>query len=131
MRRTLMAIAVSLLPTAAFAASTGTGSNGQARLAPGFACDMRALTTAQRAEHAQLARDLVAAVKARRELPNGYAFRFAADRWLPTARWAELERRCCPFFAFELASAADGGAVWLRITGRPGVKGFLKSELGF
>jgi hypothetical protein len=120
MRRTLVAMAMSLLPTAAFAASAGAG----------FACDMRALTSEERTEHALLARELVAAVEQRRELANGYAFRLAADRWLSTARWAELERRCCPFFAFELTSAADRGAVWLRITGKPGVKAFLKTELG-
>lgn len=120
MKRALMTLWMSLLPAAAFAGGNGAG----------FACDMRALTKEQRTEHAGLARELVASVRERHELPNGYAFRFAADRWLPTARWAELERRCCPFFAFELSSAADGGDVWLKITGKPGAKPFLESELG-
>jgi hypothetical protein len=111
---------MTLLPAMALAANAG----------PPLACDMRALTGEQRAEHATLARQLFTSVLEQKELPNGYAFRLAPGRWLDTARWADLERRCCPFFAFELSAAADGGALWLRITGQPGVKAFMKEELG-
>lgn len=120
MRKTLMAFVLSLVPVAAFAAGTGSS----------FACDMRALTTEQRTVHARLARELFAAVKTQRELPNGYAFRLASDRWLDAARWVDLERRCCPFFAFELTAAPDGGDSWLRVTGKPGAKAFMKAEFG-
>ena len=120
MRNMLMALWMSLVPAAALAAGSGAG----------FSCDMRAMTSEQRAEHAQLARAVFAAVTEQRELPNGYAFRLAADRWLDAARWADLERRCCPFFAFELTAAADRGAMWLRVTGKKGVKEFMKAELG-
>ena len=120
MRNTWLALWMSLVPATALAASQGAG----------FSCDMRAMTKEQRAEHAQLAHAVFAAVNERRELPNGYAFRFAAERWLDAARWADLERRCCPFFAFELAAAADGGAMWLRVTGKQGAKEFMKAELG-
>lgn len=122
MKSTLIALWMSLVPAAGFAAGPGPG--------PALACDMRALTKEQRTEHARLAREMFAAVQERKELANGYAFRFAAERWLETARWADLERRCCPFFAFELSTAADGGALWLRVTGMPGVKAFMKEELG-
>ena len=64
------------------------------------------------------------------ELANGYAFRLPAERWLAVARWAELERKCCPFFAVELSAAPDRGPVWLRITGAAGVKAFMKEEMG-
>ena len=120
MRNTLMAMWMSLAPAVGLAAGDGAG----------FACDMRAMTKEQRTEHAQLARELFAAVKEQRELKDGYAFRLPAERWLDTARWADLERRCCPFFAFELTSARDGGALWLRVTGKPGVKAFMRAELG-
>jgi hypothetical protein len=36
-----------------------------------------------------------------------------------------LERRCCPFLAFELRSEAEGGDVTLRIGGRAGVREFV------
>ena len=96
----------------------------------GFVCDMRALTKGERAEHARLGRRLIESIQERHELPDGYAFRLAADRWSMVARWAELERKCCPFFAFQLEAAAERGPLWLRITGRTGVKTFMKEELG-
>src|SRR5262252_5148774 len=96
----------------------------------GFACDLNALTKDERARHAALAAELFAAVEERRELADGYALRLPAERWLDAARWAELERKCCPFFAFDLTAAAERGPLWLRITGRAGVKAFMKEEMG-
>src|SRR5689334_22420737 len=122
MRGVLMAVGMSLLSAVGVASGADHGA--------GYACDMRAMTKEQRVEHARLAHELFAAVEEQRELANGYAFRLAADRWLDTARWADLERRCCPFFAFELTAPSDGGALWLRITGKKGVKEFMKTELG-
>ena len=119
MRTTLLALLFALFPTLALA------SNGA-----GFACDLHALTNDERARHAALAAELFGAIEHRRELPDGYALRLPADRWLAAAQWADLERKCCPFFAFELAATAEHGPLWLRITGRPGVKAFMKAELG-
>src|SRR5262249_25693712 len=59
----------------------------------GFACDMRALTKAERTQHGALARELFAAVLEKRELEDGYALRLPSERWLDTAKWAELERK--------------------------------------
>ena len=95
-----------------------------------FACRLNAFSAAQRTEHAALARELFPAVEETHELPGGYAFRLAAGRWTDVARWVDLERRCCPFFSFELTASPDSGPVWLRITGRPGVKAFMKEEFG-
>jgi hypothetical protein len=44
------------------------------------------------------------------------------------ARWASYERRCCPFFVFELELGPDEGPLWLRVTGGPGIKEFIWSE---
>jgi hypothetical protein len=59
-----------------------------------------------------------------RELSDGYAFRFpGGDDW--AARLLDyivFERRCCRFFAFELAFEPDQGAIWLRVRGPEGVK---------
>src|SRR5438034_1441692 len=46
------------------------------------------------------------------------------------AEFIELERRCCPFFRFELEVQDEGRAAWLRLTGRMGVKQFIAAELG-
>ena len=95
-----------------------------------FACNMRAMTPAERTQHAALSHQLLRGVQEKRELPNGYALRLSPDQWLPAARWSALERNCCPFFAFGLACDANGGPVWLRITGAPGAKAFLREEFG-
>ena len=66
-----------------------------------------------------------------RELPDGYAVRFPSDPTLfvQVAEWITLERRCCSFLAFGLDwSERDG--VLLRLTGGPGVKRFLDTQLG-
>ena len=107
-----------LAPTVALAANTP------------FACDLRALSPAERARHAELAREWFGAVRAKRELADGYAVELPPAMWLPAAQWADLERRCCPFFAFELRAAGNGGPLWLRITGPPGAKAFMREGFG-
>ena len=91
-----------------------------------FACNMAALTKTERATHRELTQRLLGAVEERRELQSGYAFRLPAKTLLTAAQWVSLERRCCPFFAFELVLAKD--ALWLRISGAKGIKEFLRAE---
>jgi len=38
------------------------------------------------------------------------------------------ERRCCPFFDLSLRLDREGGPMWLELTGREGVKEFIKAE---
>ncbi len=38
------------------------------------------------------------------------------------------ERLCCPFFDLALRIDREGGPVWLRLTGRKGVKDFITTE---
>lgn len=70
------------------------------------------------------------AVQEVQELPDGYAFRYAADEstWMNVARFVELERRCCAFLFFTL-ELEERGSVWLRLTGREGVKEFIATQL--
>jgi hypothetical protein len=65
------------------------------------------------------------------ELPNGYAFRFRPGgvSLVELADWVESERRCCPFFDLAIEAEREGGPVWLKITGREGVKQFITAEL--
>ncbi len=95
-----------------------------------FACNMAALTKAERATHHQLSHRLLASVEEQRELRNGYAFRMPAKTFPTAAHWVSLERRCCPFFAFELQLAQDGGPMWLKVTGSQGIKQFIRAEFG-
>lgn len=67
-----------------------------------------------------------------RELDDGYAFRFsgsdaAAGRLLA---FTLEERRCCPFFTFELAFEPNEGHLWLRLRGSAAIKDFVASGWG-
>jgi len=94
-------------------------------------CDPDALPVAERESHQASAERLFAAVREKRELPDGYAFRLPAEAAMlrQAAAYIADERLCCPFFRFEIAIEPEGGLLWLRITGGAGVKEFLAAEL--
>jgi hypothetical protein len=96
-----------------------------------FACNLRAFTAAERVSHARTGRRLWDAVIERREVEHGYAFRLPAGELITAAEWIRLERRCCPFFDFELRQGRDGGALWLHVLGGDGIKTFIRAEFGF
>ena len=95
-----------------------------------FRCNLNAMNPAARQRHAALGRQLWSAVRERTELPNGYAFRLDADRISPAlvTEWMAMEQKCCPFFNFQLEMQPERGPVWMRLTGAPGVKDFIRLE---
>jgi hypothetical protein len=96
-----------------------------------FACNIRALTPAQRTRHFdQLGPALRGRRTAVRELENGYEFTFAGDPKTVAmlTEWAVQERLCCPFFAIALQFEPEGGAVHLQLTGRKGTKDFIRVD---
>lgn len=95
-----------------------------------FACNMKALSRDERAVHQKLSKALLGAVQQQAELGNGYGFRLPAGSLVTAARWVSLERRCCPFFAFEIILAKGDGPLWLRVTGSEGIKAFIRAEFG-
>ena len=61
---------------------------------------------------------------------DGYRREFDDEAILPkVAEWIALKHRCCPFLAFSLHVNSSNLA--LELSGRTGVKDFLKAELGF
>jgi len=96
-----------------------------------IACVMDALTVDERKRRAELFSKISEQAQETQELPDGYAVRFAPDTttWMRLAEFITFERRCCPFLAFSLNAEDENGAMWLRITGRQGVKEFLAAEL--
>ena len=70
------------------------------------------------------------AVTSTRELPNGYAFGLDGARASvkDVATFVEFERRCCPFFDFHVEWRRDNGPVTLQLTGREGIKEFIRAE---
>ncbi len=95
------------------------------------ACDMNAFTPEQRLRYNEVSSHLRQATEEAKELSNGYAFRYNTneDTWMKAAEYVDLERRCCPFFAFALERESGSGAVWLKLTGREGVKAFLTEQI--
>ncbi|MGH9533456.1 MAG: hypothetical protein ACRD2E_01205 [Terriglobales bacterium] len=67
----------------------------------------------------------------RRELEDGYAFRFPGDAASEgqVFDFIVLERECCRFLSFEVRLAAERGAIWLVTTGPAGVKEFAQAEM--
>ena len=96
-----------------------------------FACDRLALNPEQRKRHFdELGPKLRGLVLQARELPDGYEFQFPADRdtFQLIAEWTAGEHVCCPFFDIDLRLDREGGANWIRLSGRPGAKAFIRSD---
>ncbi len=97
--------------------------------APAFACRLDAFDPEQLPRYMAIRQQIVAAYEDREELTNGYRWRFPLESnlLLTLAEFISLERLCCPFFSFALELEADGGPIWLQLTGREGVKDFLQA----
>ena len=94
-----------------------------------FACNLKAINASERKQHEQRTYKLFTSIEEKNELSDGYAFRLANSVSLrEAAQWVDLESKCCPFFDFQLERRREGGALWLRLTGRPGVKEFIREE---
>ncbi len=78
---------------------------------------------------ADLLKTFQGAVQERKELGDGYAYRFPSDvSWVATlAKVITIERECCPFLRFNLRLEPAEGPIWLELTGPPGTKEFLNS----
>jgi hypothetical protein len=105
--------------------------NNEKKVESPIMCVLGALDARQLARHQELRQQLREKTQEVRELADGYALRLPAENGmiLSVAEFITLERTCCPFFSFELEVGRDEGALWLKLTGRGGVKEFLKSML--
>lgn len=107
------------------------GVNQAPQQAPGFYCNLKALTPEERVRQHELAQAIAGAKLETKELADGYAFRLQAEKVSVTdlAEWVTVERKCCPFFDFEISLGRDNGALWLKLRGAEGVKVFMRHEL--
>lgn len=96
-----------------------------------IACDMSVLTVPERVAHLATSRELFTKVQAIEELADGYEFRLGddPDAIVKVAEFVALEKRCCPFLNFTIEVEAEGGPMTLRLTGREGVKAFVREEI--
>ena len=94
-----------------------------------FACDMTALSSEERSRHQQLGDVLRSALRAVKELPDGYEFEFPFQTATYNAliQITPLEHACCPFFAISIRLTPGNQLVW-QLTGSEGVKQFIRME---
>jgi hypothetical protein len=97
-----------------------------------MACDLNALTSAERERRRTLVGALAQAIVDCAELDHGFELRVDAAKLdlSALAEWIALERRCCPFLNFTVELAAGEGPVKVALSGADGVKDFLRAEMG-
>jgi hypothetical protein len=130
---TVIAIAIYAVMAAAFARDVSRPPAGSVatRGESPFACDRLALSPEQRKHHFDELSPALRALKTGiKELPDGFEFEFAPDAktYEMLAEWVGGERVCCPFFDIGLRSERENGVLALRLTGRPGVKQFIRAD---
>jgi hypothetical protein len=95
-----------------------------------FYCNIKALSGKERARHKELTEKLLAARNETIETETGYEFQYRPDKVTiaEVAEWVVAESKCCPFFDFHIDLENQGRLVCLRLTGREGIKDFIRSE---
>lgn len=95
-----------------------------------FYCNLKALSPTERGRLHELVQKLQNARIETEELPDGYAFRLQTEQVSlgELAEYVTSERKCCPFFDFEIELKREGGPLWLRLRGIQGVKSFMRHE---
>ena len=79
-------------------------------------------------ERMEVVRELYHGALSTEELQDGYELTYpGSDEWAEKlSDFILSERRCCPFFVFELKFEPDRGPIRLSIRGGEGVKEFLE-----
>ena len=124
---------ISAIAVVAPAISASAESPAQTEHVSPLACNAFALSPEARKRHfEEVGPALLKLKKSTRELPDGFEFELPADNttYQVLTEWAFQERLCCPFFDIDLRLDRENGPLWLRLTGRPGTKEFIKLELG-
>ena len=104
-------------------------SFGEEKQVP-LACNLKAFTPEERVTWRKLIDEVGLAEVPAGELPNGHLFKIDPRRISITkvAAWIDLERKCCPFFNFQLSLEGADGTMTLALTGGHGVKEFIGED---
>lgn len=88
------------------------------------------LTGENLAARSEVVRPLIASYQKLQELEDGYAFQFPGEsEWIQRmVSFIDEERKCCPFFTFELQFEPDLGPIWLRLRGSTEIKALLRDQ---
>ncbi len=84
------------------------------------------------ARRGSLLKTLYESTLERRELEQGFAFRFHGDAASERRvfEFIAMERDCCQFLSFQLDLAEQRGSIWLTVEGPDGMKEFARAEMG-
>ena len=92
-----------------------------------IACDMTALSPAERQRYDTLRRLVLDAVGDVRSTSIGFRLRVDESASAANiAEWMTLEHRCCSFLTLQLALTRDG--TWIEMGGSAAIKDFLRDE---
>jgi hypothetical protein len=107
------------------------GDKGDESAEMPIACDLTVFSISERIKHVALAKSLLDKAKQVTEHDDGFTFSFEQSPLLETkiAEWVSNEKRCCPFFFFELSRADRPPSLRLRISGPSGAKEILRTGL--
>ena len=97
---------------------------------PVFACNLKAITAADRPRYHELVKRIRLALRDRSEVANGYTFKLDSKAvTLPeTAEWISMERLCCPFLTLHLSVSGNQPHWILTLTGPEGAKPLIEAE---
>ena len=95
-----------------------------------IACDMSALSSAERQRYDSLRPRVLQALDQVQEMPTAFRLRIGSSVAIAdAAEWIEMEHRCCAFLDITLSLRGDG-TTWVEIGGTAAIKAFLKEEFG-
>jgi hypothetical protein len=88
------------------------------------------LTGEDLAARGEVVRPLMASYQKLQELEDGYAFQFPGEpEWIErVVTFIAEERKCCPFFTFELHYEPNLGPIWLHLRGSSEIKAILLDQ---
>jgi hypothetical protein len=106
-------------------------ADASAHSATPIACDLTVFSISERIKHITLAKSLLGQARQVIEHNDGFTLVFEQSARLETkiADWVSNEKRCCPFFSFELSKADTPPSLRLRISGPNGAKEILRTGL--
>jgi hypothetical protein len=97
---------------------------------PVIACNLKAISPAERPRYNHLMKRIRLAVRRRSELRDGYSFDLNGKdiSLIEVAEWIGMERLCCPFLTLQLSASGNHSGWILKLNGPPGVKALLQAE---
>jgi hypothetical protein len=97
---------------------------------PILACNLTAIDDADRPRYNELVKRIRAAMRDRREIPDGYVFTLdhGAVALPEAAEWISMERLCCPFLTLQLSASGTHSHWLLTLSGPAGIKPLLDAE---